>query len=63
MARVSGFILAQKAKLTGVNTAAKLDEIAVMEIDKATLPFARLVAKLEMPPPGQQASSNIPKAI
>jgi len=56
------YIPAQNVMFNGVmNTAHRL-AMAVMETDKATLPLAVAVMKLEMLPPGQAATSIIPRA-
>jgi hypothetical protein len=60
---VSGCSEPQKAKLSGVSTAAASVETPVIPIDSPVLPFARWVMMLEMFPPGQQATRIIPSAM
>ena len=54
---------AQVKKLSGVMIKAKSEEKAVKVTERARLPLAIKVKKLDTLPPGQQATSNIPKAI
>src|SRR6056297_831669 len=52
----------QKAKLAGVKKMEPTVAIPVRLTDKAVLPLARLDIKLEMLPPGQEATKSIPRA-
>lgn len=59
---VGSYDEAIRAKLIGVIITAESVVIAVILTDKATLPLASDDIKLEMFPPGQAATKNIPNA-
>ena len=57
------YIEPQKKKLSGVIMGEKEVVIAVNDTDKAPLPFESTDRKLEILPPGQDATRIIPRAI
>jgi len=52
----------QKAKFRGVKITARTVPMAVRLTDRATLALATLEIKFDILPPGQEATSNMPKA-
>lgn len=63
MTDVGWYKLLHNSKLNGVKNMANRVENAVRLIDKAVFPLANFVMKLEMFPPGQAATKNMPKAM
>ena len=59
---IPGSQLAQKPRLAGVATTAAKLETAVMPTDTLVRPPPMWVMKLEMLPPGQQATRSMPRA-
>ena len=53
----------QAQKLKGVSTTASAVEMAVSETDSSTLALASELMKLEMLPPGQEATRIMPRPI
>ncbi len=60
---VAGFMDPQKEILNGVIITAAAVDTAVMLMDKAQLPLERYVMILEKFPPGQAATSIMPRAM
>ena len=59
---VGGYKLPQKARFRGVMKIARELDTAVKLTESAVFPLAMAVMKLEIFPPGQAATSIIPKA-